>query len=130
MKRILSKLLKAIAIIALIPGILIWITGISAFLFRLFAWYKTGQWNKLAIIEFIPNRFIVEIITNFPGIIIQKEFYWILNREIIIFLFGLGLILIVSFLILSGAAKRCKKKPHIVADRLNNLIGKNIETYS
>ena len=65
MKRILGKLLKAIAVITLIPSVLFWIVGISAFLFRLFAWYKTDQWNKLAIIEFIPNRFIVEIITNF-----------------------------------------------------------------
>ena len=123
MKRIFGKFLKTIAVIALIPGILVWIVGISAFLFRLFNWYKTDQWNKLAVIEFIPNRFIVEIITNFPGIIIQKEFLWILNREIIIFLFGFGLILIVSFLILNGAAKRCEEKPHILADRLKNLIG-------
>jgi len=121
MKKIFGKLLKAIAVITLIPGILIWIVGISAFSFRLFAWYKTGQWNKLAIIEFIPNRFIVELTTNFPRI--QKELYWILNREIIIFLFGFGLILIVSFLILNGSAKRCEEKPHILADRLKNLIG-------
>ena len=128
MKRLLGECSKAIAVIVLIPGILFWIAGCSAFLFRLFNWYKTDQWTKLAIIEFIPNRFIVELTTNFPRI--QNEIYWILNREIIIFLFGLGLILIVSFLILSGAAKRCKEKPHIVADRLNNLIGNNIETYS
>ena len=121
MKRISGKILKAIAIIALIPAILFWIAGSSAFLFKLFNWYKTDQWTKLAIIEFIPNRFIVELTTNFPRI--QNEIYWILNREIIIFLFGLGLILIVSFLILSGAAKRCKEKPHIVADRLKNLVG-------
>ena len=120
MKKILGKLLKGIAVIALIPGILFWIAGSSAFLFRLFNWYKTDQWTKLAIIEFIPNRFIVELTTYFPTI--QKELYWILNREIIIFLFGLGLILIVSFLILNGAAKRCEEKPHIVADRLKNLI--------
>jgi hypothetical protein len=120
MKRILGKLLKAIAVIVLIPGILFWIVGISAFSFRLFAWYKTDQWTKLAIIELIPNRFIVELTTNFPRI--QKELYWILNREIIIFLFGLGLILIVSFLILNGAAKRCEEKPTIVSDRLKNLI--------
>ena len=119
-KRILGKLLKSIAVIAFIPGILFWIAGSSAFLFRLFAWYKTGQWNKLAIIEFIPNRFIAELTSNFPRI--QKEFLWILNREIIMFLFGLGIILIVSFLILNGAAKRCEEKPHIVADRLKNLI--------
>ena len=121
MKRILGKFIKAIAVITLIPGILFWIAGSSAFLFRLFAWYKTGQWNKLAIIEFIPNRFIVELTTYFPTI--QKELYWILNRETIIFLFGLGLILIVSFLILNGAAKRCEEKPHILADRLKNLVG-------
>ena len=121
MKRILGKFIKAIAVIVLIPGILFWIGGSSAFLFRLFNWYKTDQWNKLAIIESIPDRFIVELTTNFPRI--QKELYWILNRETIIFLFGLGLILIVSFLILSGAAKRCKEKPHIVADRLRNLVG-------
>jgi hypothetical protein len=120
MKRILGKLLKAIAVIALIPGILVWIAGIAAFFFRLFNWYKTGQWNKLAIIEFIPNRFIVELTTYFPTI--QKEIYWILNLEIIIFLFGFGVILIVSFLIMNGAAKRCEEKPHIVADRLKNLI--------
>jgi hypothetical protein len=36
MKRILGKLLKAIAVITLIPGILFWIAGSSAFLFRLF----------------------------------------------------------------------------------------------
>ena len=121
MKKIFGKILKAIAVITLIPGILIWIVGISAFLFRLFAWYKTDQWNKLAIIEFIPNRFIVEIITNFSRI--QKEIYWILNREIIIFLIGFFLILIGSFLIMNGAAKRCEEKPHIVADRLKNLVG-------
>ena len=120
MKKILGKLIKAIAVITLIPGILIWIVGITAFFFRLFIWYKTGQWNKLAIIEFIPDRFIVELTTNFPRI--QKEFYWILNREIIIFLFGFGLILIGSFLIMNLVAKRCKEKPHIVADRLKNLI--------
>ena len=120
MKRILCKLLKVVAVITLIPGILVWIVGISAFLFRLFAWYKTGQWNKLAIIEFIPNRFIVELTTNFPRI--QNEIYWILNRETIIFLFGIGLFLIGSFSIMNGAAKRCEEKPHIVADRLKNLI--------
>jgi len=121
MKRILGKFIKTIAVIVLIPGILVWIVGISAFLFRLFNWYKTDQWNKLAIIEFIPNRFIVELTTNFPRI--QKELYWILNREIIIFLFGFFLILIGSFLIMNGAAKRCEEKPHIVADRLKNLVG-------
>ena len=121
MKKILGKLIKAIAVITLIPGILIWIVGITAFFFRLFIWYKTGQWNKLAIIEFIPDRFIVELTTNFPRI--QKEFYWILNRGIIIFLFGFGLILIGSFLILNFVAKRCEDKPHLVADRLKNLIG-------
>jgi len=121
MKNFLGKLLKGIAVIALIPGILFWIAGSSAFLFRLFNWYKTDQWTKLAIIEFIPNRFIVELTTYFPTI--QKEFYWILNLEIIIFLFAFGLIQLVSFLILNGAAKRCKDKPHIVADRLRNLIG-------
>ena len=121
MKRILGKFIKTIAVIVLIPGILVWIVGISAFLFRLFNWYKTDQWNKLAIIEFIPNRFIVELTTNFPRI--QKELYWILNREIIIFLFGFGLIFIGSFLIMNGAAKRCEEKPHIVADRLKNLVG-------
>jgi len=120
MKRILGKFIKAIAVIVLIPGILFWIAGSSAFLFRLFAWYKTGQWNKLAIIEFIPNRFIVELTTNFPRI--QNEIYWILNRETIIFLFGIGLFLIGSFSIMNGAAKRCEEKPHIVADRLKNLI--------
>jgi len=120
MKRILGKFIKAIAVIVLIPGILFWIAGSSAFLFRLFAWYKTGRWNKLAIIEFIPNRFIVELTTNFPRI--QNEIYWILNRETIIFLFGIGLFLIGSFSIMNGAAKRCEEKPHIVADRLKNLI--------
>ena len=120
MKRILGKFIKAIAVIVLIPGILFWIAGSSAFLFRLFAWYKTGQWNKLAIIEFIPNPFIVELTTNFPRI--QNEIYWILNRETIIFLFGIGLFLIGSFSIMNGAAKRCEEKPHIVADRLKNLI--------
>ena len=122
MKRILGKFIKAIAVIVLIPGILFWIAGSSAFLFRLFAWYKTGQWNKLAIIEFIPNRFIVELTTNFPRI--QNEIYWILNRETIIFLFGFCLILLVSFLIMNGAAKRCEEKPHVVADRLKILIRK------
>ena len=82
MKRILGEFSKAIAIIALIPGILVWIVGVTAFFFRLFIWYKTGQWNKLAIIEFIPNRFIAELTSNFAEI--QTELYWILNREIII----------------------------------------------
>ena len=120
MKRILGKFIKAIAVIVLIPGILFWIAGSSAFLFKLFNWYKTDQWTKLAIIEFIPNRFIVELTTNFPRI--QNEIYWILNRETIIFLFGIGLFLIGSFSIMNGAAKRCEEKPHIVADRLKNLI--------
>ena len=61
MKRILGKLLKAIAVITLIPGILVWIAGITAFLFRLFIWYKIGEWTKLAVIEFMPNRFIDEL---------------------------------------------------------------------
>ena len=123
MKRILGEFSKAIAIIALMPAILVWIAGIGVFLFRLFNLYKTGQWNKLAVIEFIPNRFIAELTSNFPRI--QKEFLWILNREIIIFLFGFFLILIGSFLIMNGAAKRCEEKPHFVADRLRNLM-KNV----
>ena len=120
MKRILGKLLKAIAIIALLPGILVWFAGITAFLFRLFTWYKTGEWTILAIIEFIPNRFIVELTTNFPRI--QTKIYWTLNREIIIFLLGFGLILILSFLIINNAAKRCEEKPEFTTERLKNLI--------
>ena len=123
MKRILGEFSKAIAIVALIPGILVWIVGNTAFSFRLFIWYKTGQWNKLAIREFLPNRFIAELTANFSKI--EKELYWILNTEIIIFLFGFCLILLVSFLIMNGAAKRCKEKPHFVADRLRNLM-KNV----
>jgi hypothetical protein len=119
-KRILGKFIKAIAVIVLIPGILVWIAGITAFFFRLFIWYKTGQWNRFTVIEFIPNRFIAELTANYPRM--QKEFYWILNKEIIIFFFGFGLILIGSFLIMNFVAKRCKEKPHIVADRLKNLI--------
>jgi len=121
MKRILGKILKAIAVITLIPGILVWIAGITAFLFRLFIWYKIGEWTKLAVIEFMPNRFIDELTTNFPRI--QKELYWILNREIILFLLGFGLILMVSFLILNVAAMRCEEKPQVVADRLKKLTG-------
>ena len=123
MKRILGVFSKAVAIIALIPGSLVWIVGITTFSFRLFTWYKTGQWNKLAISEFLPNRFIAELTANFPKI--DKELYWILNREIIIFLFAFCLILLVSFLIMNGAAKRCEEKPHFVADRLRNLM-KNV----
>jgi hypothetical protein len=94
MKRILGEFSKAIAIIALIPGVLVWIVGITAFSFRLFTWYKAGQWNKLAISEFLPNRFIAELTANFPKI--EKELYWILNKEVIIFLFGFFLILTLS----------------------------------
>jgi hypothetical protein len=121
MKRILGGLSRAIALIAVIPGILVWIVGNTAFSLRLIAWYKTGQWNKLAIREFLPSRFIAELSANFQKM--EKELYWILNTEIIIFLFGFCLILLVSYLIMNGAAKRCEKNPHIVADRLKNLIG-------
>jgi hypothetical protein len=114
-----GKFLKTIAVITLIPGILIWIVGITAFFVRLFAWYKTDQWLKLAIIDVIPNSFIVELTTNFPRI--QKELYWILNIEFIIFSLGLGLILILSFIILNGAAKRSEEQPNIVIERLKNL---------
>ena len=121
MKRILGEFSKAIAIVALIPGILVLIVGNTAFSFRLFTWYKTGQWNKLAIREFLPNRFIAELTANFPKI--DKELYWILNREIILFLLGFGLILMVSFLILNVAAMRCEEKPQVLADRLKKLTG-------
>ena len=114
-----GKIFKTIAVITLIPGILIWFAGITAFLFRLFTWYKTDQWTKLAIIEFIPNRLIVELTTNFPRI--QKELYWILNREIILISLGLGLILIVGFLVMNGSEKRDEEQPNIVSERLKKL---------
>jgi hypothetical protein len=75
--------------------------------------------TKLAIIEFIPNRFIVELTTSFPRI--QKELCWILNREVIIFLLGFGLILISSFLIMNSPAKKGVEQPNIVAERLKKL---------
>ena len=119
MKRILRKFSKVVAVIVLIPGILFWISGIGLFLFRLFALYKTGQWNKLAIGEFISNRFITEFFTNYAKI--NKAIDWVLNREVILILFGVGLILIFIFLIMKALARQCEEKPKIVFDRLKNL---------
>jgi hypothetical protein len=125
MKKIFGKLLKGIAVIALIPGILAWIAGISAVFFRFFIWYKTGEWHRLAIIEFIPDSWIVEANTNWPGL--QKILFWTLNREIISLLLGFGLILMLNFIIMNIAARRCEEKlgeqpePEIIVDRLKKL---------
>jgi hypothetical protein len=125
MKTIFGKLLMGIAVIALILGILAWIAGITAFFFRLFIWYKAGEWHRLAIIEFIPDSWIVKAITTWPGL--QKILFWILNREIISSLLGFGLILMLIFIIMNIAAKRCEEKlveqpePEIIVDRLKKL---------
>lgn len=125
MKKIFGRLLAGISVIAFIPAILAWIVGITAFFFRLFNWYKTGEWHRLAIIEIIPDNWIVEATTNWTWI--QKILFWILNREIFSFLLSLSLILILIFLIMNVAAKRCEEQPveqserEIIADRLKKL---------
>jgi hypothetical protein len=125
MKKIFGKLLKGIAVIALIPGSLAWIAGITAVFFRLFIWYKTGEWRILAIIGFIPDSWIVKTTTNWPGI--QKILLWILNREIISSLLGVGIILMLIFIIMNFAAKRFEEKPkeqeksEIILSRLKEL---------
>ena len=126
MKKIFGKLLMGISVIALILGILAWVAGITAFFFRLFIWYKTGEWHRLAIIEFIPDSWIVKATTTWPGI--QKILLWILNREIISSFIGFCLILILIFIIMNIAAKRCEEKPReqeeseIILGRLKKLI--------
>jgi hypothetical protein len=129
MKKIFGKILKGIAVIALIPGILAWIAGITAVFFRLFIWYRTGEWHTLAIIGFIPDSWMVKAITNWPGL--QKIFLWILNREIISTLLGVGMVLMLIFIIMNIASKRCKEKPReqekseIILDRLKKLTRNN-----
>ena len=125
MKKIFGKLLKGIAVIALILSILAWIVGITAFLFRLFNWYKFGEWPRLAIIEFIPDSWIVKAITIWPGI--QKILLWILNREIISFFIGFCIILLLIFIIMYFAENWCQDKPRgqedseIILKRLKKL---------
>jgi hypothetical protein len=63
----------------------------------------------LAIIEFIPDSWIVKSTTTWPGI--QKILLWILNREILSFFIGFCLILILIFIIMKIAAKRFENKP-------------------
>ncbi len=126
MKKILGKLLMGIAVIALILGILAWVAAIMEFFFRVFIWYKTGEWHRLAIIEFIPESWIVKATAIWPGI--QKILLWILNREIISSFIGFCLILILIFIIMNVAEKRCEEKPReqeeseIILGRLKKLI--------
>ena len=120
MKRILRKFFKVVAVIVLIPGILVWISGIGVFLFRLFVLYKTGQWNKLAFSEFIPNHFITEFSIKYAKI--NKAIDWVLNREFILILFGDGLILIFIFLIMKALARQWEEKPKIAAYRLEKIF--------
>ncbi len=125
MKKIFGKLLMGISVIALILGILAWVAGITAFFFRLFIWYKTGEWHRLAIIEFIPDSWIVKAITTWPGT--QKILLWILNREIISSFIGFCIILLLIFIIMYIAAKWCEEKPRgqeeseIILNRLKKL---------
>ena len=125
MKKIFGRLLLGIGIITLIPGILAWIAGITAFCFRLFIWYKTGDWHRLVIAEFIPESLIAEATTNWPGI--QKILFWILNREIFSSLLLFSIILVLIFIIMNFVATRCEEQPaeqpepEIIADRLNKL---------
>lgn len=121
----LSKLLKAIALFALIPGTLVWITGIAALLFRLLTWHETGQWTKSAIINFLPNSFMGEINGKFP--MIHKEIFWVINREIVLLFLGIGVFQFLIYLILNVIENRRAEKAKIVvnkqfvANRLNNL---------
>jgi hypothetical protein len=79
----------------------------------------------LAIIEIIPDNWIVEATTNWTWI--QKILFWILNREIFSSLLSLSLILMLIFIIMNVAAKRCEEKPleqperAIIAGRLKKL---------
>ncbi len=125
MKKTIGKSLMGIAIIALILSILAWIAGITAFFFRLFVWYKTGEWYRWAMIEFIPDSWIVKATTTWPEI--QKILLWILNREIISSFIGFFLILILIFIIMKIAAKWCEEEPReqekseIILSRLKKL---------
>jgi hypothetical protein len=125
MKEMSYKFFKKTAFIPLIPGTLLWGSGIVAFLIRLFEWYKTGQWTKLAFIEFVPTRLIDELNARFPGN--QNEMFWIVDKEIILLFLGFGLLLILSFSILIALAKKCEERAKtvtskkIVADRLKKL---------
>jgi hypothetical protein len=107
-KKILGKFFMGIAVTALIVGIVAEIAGITSFFYSLFVWFNTGEWQSLAIIEFIPDSWNVKSNTTWPGI--QKILSWISNREIISSSIGLGLILFLIFIIMYIAAKWCEKE--------------------
>jgi hypothetical protein len=125
MKKIFGKLLMGIAVISLILSILAWIAGITTFSLRLFVWYKTGEWHRPAIIEFIPDSWIVKATTTWPGI--QENLLWILNREVISSFIEFCLLLIFIFFIMYIGAKWCQEKPReqekseIILNRLKKL---------
>jgi hypothetical protein len=109
MKKIFGKLFMGIAVTALILSIIALLAGITSFLYNLFVWLKTGEWHKLAIIEFIPDSWIVKITTTWPGL--QKVILWIQNREILLSSIGFSLILFLVFIIMYIAAKRFENRP-------------------
>jgi hypothetical protein len=109
MKKIFGRLLMGIAVIALILSIFTFIAGITGFFFKLFTWYKTGEMYRSAIVEFIPDSWIVKVISTWPGI--KEILLWVLNRDIISSLIEFCLILIFIFFIMYIGARWCKEKP-------------------
>jgi hypothetical protein len=124
MKKIFGNLFMGIAVIALILSILAWIVGITTFSRMFFVWYKTGEWHRPAIIEFIPDSWIVKTTTIRPEI--QDILLWILNREVISTFIQLCLLFIFIFFIMYIGSKWCKKKPEeqVKADIILNRLKK------
>jgi general secretion pathway protein A len=109
MKKIFGNFFVGIEGTALIFTMAVAVAAIISFFYYLFVWFKTGEWHRFAIIDFIPNSMVTDYTSNWLGI--QKIFLWILNIEIISFFAGFYLILILIYFIKTIAAKWYKNKP-------------------
>ena len=66
-------------------------------------WYKTGDYPRLLVVDYISESWVAEATANWSGI--QKALYWILHRTIPLLFAALALVMVMFFIIMTYAPK-------------------------
>lgn len=93
------RILTSGAYFSLILGIIAWLIAITAFVAGLYLWYRTGEFPKFYLFDYLSENWVYQVTANWPDV--QKDLFWILNRTIPLLFAALGLVLVMIYLIVT-----------------------------